>query len=322
MKRILSGLIIVTLAVSLLSGCATTTPTAPNAPVTLKIGQLPIIDGLPFWVAETKKYYEEFGVNVELVTFRSAQERDTALTGGQVDGVLTDIVSTAMLVGNGDKVKIVSIGLGVTKEEGPFGIVVSPNSGITTVEQLKGVEVGISTNSIIQYVQDMLLRDAGFTADEIKIAAIPSIPLRFEALMSNQIKAALLPDPLLSLAIQMGAKLIVSDVDAKQNYSQSVIVFTDKALEDKTDGIQRFFKAYNKAVADIKENPDSFKDVLAEKASLPAAIKDSFSVVPFSPAQAPKQEDLESVVKWLIGKQGITKQLTYADMVTSKSLLE
>jgi len=320
MKRILSGLFVAAVTLGLLAGC-TTTPAA-TAPVTLKIGQLPIIDGLPFWVAESKKYYDEFGVNIELVTFRSAQERDTALSGGQIDGVLTDLVSSTILVAGGTKVKIVSIGLGVTKEEGPMGIVAAPNSGITTVEQLKGVEVSISTNSVIHYVQEMLLIDAGFKADEIKTSTIASIPLRFEALMSNQIKAALLPDPLLSLAIAQGARLIVSDANAQQNYSQSVIVFTEQAINEKAAGVERFFKAYNRAVGDIKANPDSFKQVLVEKASLPAAIKDSYKVVPFSPAQAPKKEDVERVAKWLLDKQVIKTQVTYDDLVTNKSLLK
>lgn len=42
-------------------------------------------------------------------------------------------------------------------------------------------------------------------------------------------------------------------------------------------------------------------------------------MVPFSPAQAPKKEDVERVVKWLLDKQVIKTQVTYADLVTNES---
>lgn len=330
MKRMLSLMLSLTLAAGLLAGCGQQKPTntykdqapaaPPAAPVTLKIGQLPIVDGLPFWVAEQKKYYKEAGVNVELVTFKSANERDAAILGGQVDGMLADLVASTTLVASGSKVQVASLSLGATKAEGPMAILAAPGSGITEISQLKGAEIAMSTNSVMHYVLEKLLLENGFKPEEIKTTPIPQIPVRFETLMSGKVKAAILPDPLWSLAAAKGAKVLLNDADAKQNYSQSVIVLTEKALQEKADGVTRMFRAYNRAVYDIQQNPDSFKDLLVEKAGLPKEIKESYKVVPFSGAQAPKKEDVESVVKWLLDKQVIKSAVTYEQLVNTKVL--
>lgn len=317
------------LALGLLAGCGTQSATTANqpavtttaaTPVTLKIGQLPTIDGLPFWVADQKGYYKAEGVNVELVTFKSANERDAAIMSGAIDGMLADLVASSTLLASGTKVQVASVGLGVTKEEGPVGIVAAPGSGITDLTQLKGQQVGLSTNSMMQYVAEKLLEEKGIKPAEVALTNIPSIPVRFESLLSGKIKAAALPDPLLSLAIAKGAKLVASDVNAKDNLSQSVIDFTGKAIAEKADGITRFFRAYNHAVADIKANPNSFKEVLVAQANLPKEIVDSYQVVPFSVAQAPQQADVERIVQWLLDKQILKTKVTYQDLVNTTVL--
>ncbi|MFZ5817966.1 MAG: MetQ/NlpA family ABC transporter substrate-binding protein [Bacillota bacterium] len=324
MKRKLVALLSLLLMISLLTACGTKPTDVYNKkgaaeqsgpPVTLKIGQLPVIDGLPFWVAEKQDYYKKQGINVELITFKSALERDAALEGGQIDGSLTDIIGAVTLFAKGTKLQITSLALGATKEEGPFAILAAPNSGITSAEQLKGVEIGISTNSVIHYVTDKLLLENGLKQEEIKVTNIPQIPVRFEALLSGQIKAATLPEPLLSLAVMKGAKVILSDTQAKQNYSHSVIVFTDKAIQEKGAAIRKFFGAYNAAVFDIQQRPTDFKELLAEQAKLPAEIKDSYKVTPFSMAQAPVKGELEAVVQWLLDKKIISSKVEYEQIV-------
>ncbi|WP_374712817.1 MetQ/NlpA family ABC transporter substrate-binding protein [Symbiobacterium terraclitae] len=287
----------------------------PAGQVTLRIGQIPTVDGLPFWVAEAQGYYRQHGVDVELVNFRSAAERDAALQGGQIDGALADIIASVTMYSNGARVHITSVNLGATREEGPIFILAAPGSGITSPEQLKGVEVAISTNSMIHYVTEKLLLESGLAQDEIATISIPQIPLRFENLMSGTVKAATLPDPLASLAIAKGATVVRSDDKAERNYSQSVVIFTAQALEAKEEAIRRFFAAYNAAVADIRKDPDAFRELLAEKASLPPEIKDSWQVTPFPDAQLPGRAEVEEVVDWLVAKGVINQKVPYDEIV-------
>ncbi|HEY8346049.1 MAG TPA: MetQ/NlpA family ABC transporter substrate-binding protein [Symbiobacteriaceae bacterium] len=332
MKRITSLLLAVTLAAGVVAGCSKprNAYNQPNeepgdtTPVTLVIGQMPAPDGLPFWIAEAKGYFEQQGVHVELKTFKSANERDAALMAGEIDGMLADPLAAATLYAAGTKVKIVSLGLGATPEEGLFGIVSAPGSGITEVSQLKGVEIANSQNTISHYVMEQLLLDAGLQPEDIRMVSIPSVPLRYEAVMSGQVQAALLPDPLMTLAKASGegATLVIHDGQTGKNYSQTVIVFTEKAIQEKRDGIRRMLLAYNAGVADLKLDPDRYLDLMVEKANLPVAAKIAYAGkgVPFSFAQAPKKEDLERVIQWLLDKQVIDTPLTYEELVDTSML--
>ena len=322
--RVLAALMVA----GLLAGCGGARPQnayskqepAPSAPETvgsLKIGLIPTVDCLPFWVAESKDYYRQQGVDVELVRFASATEREAALASGQIDGSLTDIMNAVTLYTSGTPVAITSINLGATIEEGPFAIVSAPGSGITQPEQLKGVEIAIATNTIIAYVTEKLLLENGFTPAEIKTVSIPQIPVRFQNLISGTVKAATLPEPLLSLAVHKGGTVVLTDAEAKRNYSQSVIVFSEKAVKEKAEAIRRFFVAYNLAVFDIDQEPEAYKELLATEANLPAEIKDSWQVITFSPAQAPGKAEVEEVVEWLLSKGYIKERVAYEDIVNT-----
>lgn len=328
MKRIVA-LVLILAVTAVLAGCRARpdanykkeqTETGTPAPVTLKFGQLPIVDGLPIWIADARGYFKDLNLTVELVNFKSANERDAAIIGGQVDGMLADLVATTTLAASGTKVQVASLSLGATKEEGPMGILAAPDSGINELADLKGVEIAMSSHSVMHFTLEKMLLDAGFTPAEIKTTPIPQIPLRFESLMSGKVKAAILPDPLFTLAEAKGAKLLASDAHAQQNYSQSVIVFTEQALQEKADGVKRFFLAYNRAVYDTRQDPNAFKEMLAEKAGLPKDIKESYKVVPFSGAQAPRREDVERVVQWLLDKQVIKSPVTYERLVNTGAL--
>ncbi|MDF2630472.1 MAG: putative thiamine biosynthesis protein [Symbiobacteriaceae bacterium] len=331
MKRSLSMVLAGVLALGVLAGCGSKPNDAykqapadqpkPTTPIVgkLKIAQLPVIDSLPFWVAASKGYYKQEGVDVELITFKSANERDAALQSGAVDGQMTDIMSaTSLLAAGGTKLKITSVALGATKEESPFAIVAAPGSGITKPEQLKGVEIAISNATIIDYVTDKLMKDQGFAAADIKTTSIPQINIRFEALMSGQVKAAALPEPWLSMAADpaKGGKVILNDAkDGKANYSVSVITFSEAALKEKSAAVKKFFIAYNRAVNDIRMSPDAFFDLLNTEGKVPAEAKALYKNVPPSFAQAPKKEEVESVVKWMVERKIITTPLTYEQLV-------
>ncbi|HYG57637.1 MAG TPA: MetQ/NlpA family ABC transporter substrate-binding protein [Symbiobacteriaceae bacterium] len=334
MKRTMALILAAVTTLGILSGCGSkpeqvytndqTPLPAKKETITLKIGQLPVADGLPFWVGEVKNYYKEQGINVELMTFASAQERDAAITAGEIDGMLADPIAAATLVASGAKVKIASLGLGATQTEGPMGILAAPKSGITKVEHLKGVEIAISAGSVMHYVTEKLLLENGMKLEEIKVTNIPKIPVRFESLIGGQVKAAILPDPFFSLAASKGARIILNDAEAKQNYSLSVIIFAEKALTDKAQGVKDFFIAYNRAVNDIRLNPQGYSDLLVDPkyGKLPADVKDPkvYKNVPPSFAQAPKKEDLESVVQWLVEKEFIKSTLTYEQLVDDSLL--
>lgn len=278
----------------------------------MKIGLLPIVESLPFYVALDKGYFDEEGIAVELVIFESAVERDSAVQAGEVDGALGDILAAAALNNSGAPVKIVSLALGETGREGRFAILSSPGSGIDSPDQLKNVPVSISTNSIIEYVTDNLLAEAGLRPDEIKKEAIPKIPVRFNLLLENKIAAACLPDPQAAMAESKGARLVIDDTSS--NLSQTVIYFNDKYLDKDSKSVVKFLNAYARAAKDINDNPAAYRDLLVEKARVPQEAIGVFAMDHYPSPRLPEREQVDRVVNWMAAKGLIKTHFTYEDL--------
>jgi NitT/TauT family transport system substrate-binding protein len=279
----------------------------------MKIGLLPIVESLPFYVALDKGYFKDEGINVELIIFESALERDSAVQAAEVDGVLGDILAVASLNNSGTDVKIASLALGESGKEGRFAILSSPASDITRPEQLKNIPVSISANSIIEYVTDNLLLESGLKPDEIKKEAIPKIPVRFNLLLENKIQAACLPDPQAALAESKGAKLVIDDTSS--NLSQTVIYFRDQYLDKNSKSVVKFFNAYARAAKDINDNPAAYTDLLIEKARVPKEALGIYAMDHYPVPQLPEREQVDRVVKWMRAKDLIKTDYTFEDLV-------
>ena len=313
--------IVLSLAI-VVSGCAATK--APDNQPTksvgklVKIGVLPIEDNLPFYVAEKDGLYAKEGVQVELVNFASALERDTALQAGQIDGEVADMVAVALLKKIGTDVKIASIGLGATPQEGRFAILSSPKSNIKDLAALKGATLGISQNSIIDYVSDQMLVDKGIALSDVKKMSIPKMPVRLDMLLSDQINTACLPDPLASLAQAKGAHLLMDDT--YKNISQTVFLFRTKSIQENPEGIKAAVRVYGSAGQALSKNPDQYRSLFLEKAQIPTELKENYKTPTFSKLQLPTEEEINSVMKWMVEKKLIPQAYGYQELVDSNLL--
>jgi NitT/TauT family transport system substrate-binding protein len=281
---------------------------------TLKMGLLPILDVLPFYVAQDKGYFEAEGIQVELVPVKSAQERDALIQAGEIDGQLNDLISTVLLNREKAQVKVVAKARKAYPDFPQFRIVAAPGVTISSPADLANVPIGISQNSVIEYINDRLLREWGLPADQVAIEEVSAIPTRFELLMNGQLKAALLPDPLAQAAIAAGATLVVDDAKIPQ-YSQSVLAFSTGAMESKPETIRAFLRAWNKAVADINKDPNAYRDVLIKQTRVPESIQGTYNVPSFPENEITSPAEWEDVVKWAQDKGLIEQPVAYTEAI-------
>lgn len=314
-------------ATLLLAGCAsaekpaepattTETPAVQLKPV--KIGTLPTEDSLPLWVAEDMGYFATNGLtDVEIVTFQSAQERDAAFAAGAIDAYMGDIIAAANLEAGGAPNTIKTIMLGADQSQGRFAVVVPPKSEVKSLTELKGVPVGTSTATIQEYVLDGLMAEAGVADADIKVEEVKKVPVRFELLMADKLKAAALPEPFVTLAEQGKATIVGDDTKAKANLSQTVLVFSDKYLaqEGGSESADAVLEAWDVAVGDINKAPENYRTALVDKARLPAPLAETYKVNTYPTAQVPSQADVEAVLMWMKTKGYLKGDVTYPDLV-------
>ncbi len=315
------------LALGLTPAACTNEPESDDAPATegtakdaepavVRFGTLPTEDALPLWVAESEGLFEEAGLDVEIVVFPSAQERDAALTAGAIDAHMGDIIAASLLENAGIPVSIATVMLGATSEEGRFGVVAAPGSEATSLEDLAGEPIGTSSNTIQEYVLDALAEEEGLAEDQLVKEEVDKVPVRFDLLMNGQLAAAALPEPLLSLAEFQGATIVAED-SSGENVSQTVLVVSDAYVEEAggAEATGRLLEVWDEAVVIVNGDPDAWRETLVESARLPEPIKDTYAVNTYPSHQLPTEEQVAAVLEWMDAKGLLETEFGYADLV-------
>lgn len=281
----------------------------------LRLGVIPVEDNFPFFVAEAEGLFAENSLAVELLSFNSARDRDTALQAGEIDGEVADIVAAALISKGGTPVKIVSLTMGMTPAEGRFALLVAPGSGIDSPAALKGEAVAVSQHTIIDYVNYRLLTAAGLKPEEITTTNVPAIPERLQLLLGGAVQAALLPDPMATLAEKQGAKVLLDDTNGEDNISQVVLLFREEALAAKGEAIARLLDVFGQAAARVRENPNAYRDLFIEKARVPEELKETYLAPKYSPPALPRPEEVQAVMDWMVAGGLLDTPYTYEDLV-------
>jgi len=311
MKRILVCLLVLAAAFNLL-GCAPKDP-APAEQKKINIGVMPDVESIPFIIAEKNGFFEKHGVNVKIIHFKSAQDRDSAMQSGQLDGLITDHLAVVFANEGGFKQKIIA------KNDGNVLMLAGKDSGIESMQDLKGRTVGLSTNTIMEYMVDKMLEAHQVKPEDVKKVAIPALPTRLEMLEEGKIDACILPEPLAGLAVKNGAK-VLSSTDELAN-KPGAIAFTEKSLQENPEAIKAIFRAYNDSVAYLQSEPaESYLDFVIEAQGFPATIRDSLVLPQYSHAVKPDEKIVNDVVQWMKDRSLIKGDYAYQDLVDESIL--
>jgi NitT/TauT family transport system substrate-binding protein len=293
---------------------AAATPPASGEMATLRIAVLPILDALPMYVAQQEGLFENNGIKVEFIPVASAAERDQVFASGQVDGMINDSISTLFYNQEQPQIQIVRMARTATSEMPQYQVLASPKSGFTSVEDLKGVEIGISEGTVIEYITERLLEAEGFTPEEIKSIAVPKIADRMTLLESGELKAATLPDPLSSLASQQGAVLMIDDTKHPE-YGYSVYSFSKNLIDQNPEAVRGFLAAIEAATDLVNAEPTKWDNLLTEKQLVPAPLVGKYRIPVYPSASVPTQAQWDDVLAWAKAKGLVKNDIPYQDSV-------
>ncbi len=314
LSRLIFSLMALVTIMAALAGCAPQ-PAADN--VTVKSALLPILEAMPFYVAKEAGLFETAGVKVEFVAASSAAERDQIMAAGQADGMVNDLLATALFNRQSAQVQVVRFAQVATATQPNFRLVASPQSGIKSVKDLAGVEIGISQASIIDYITYRMLTGEGLKPDQIKTLAVPKIPDRMALLQSGQLKAATLPEPFSTLAVSQGAVVIIDDTKYTTD-GTSVLTFRKKFLDEHPVAVKNLVTALNQAIETIQKNPQAWRKIFEQYKLVPANLAASYPIPSFPAPSVPTQQQWDDVVNWALGRALIDKKVSYTDSVTDK----
>ena len=269
---------------------------------TLKVGIMPDFDSIPFAVAAIQGYLPE---NIELELFMSPMDRDSALYAGALDGTISDILSACLLREGGYDAVITS------KTDGCYGVLTAEE--IADARGLEGLDIGMSLNTVIEYVTYRIIEEAGGDADSSGRVSVPKIPSRLEMLFAGQIGAIAVPEPYVSAARERGAHVVATSADLGIN--PGMMLFMREAADEKTDEIEALYAAYNKAVEYIgAHEAGEYLPAVIEYLGLPPEALGA-ALPAYTAAEPPARAEIEAVGEWLVLKGLIGSAYSYDELV-------
>lgn len=248
----------------------------------LSIGLMPAVDTAPIYLAQDKGYFEEAGLTLNIELFTNAQDRQTALQTETIDGAMTDLVAVATNRAGGFDLAATML------TDGMFVILANDQA----VDK-QDVKVGMMEVSVSNFLVEEWLSET----HKVEKVFVNAIPARLEAVASGGLDMGLFPEPIASVGELKGlTKMRFEPVDG---HMPDVMAFTGKAIEEKTQALEAFHRAYNRAVADIRENPELAGETLIEHIpNLKPELKDLMTLPAYEEARLPELSYLEKITDW------------------------
>jgi NitT/TauT family transport system substrate-binding protein len=261
-RRRLAGGIALLATALLMAGCSSSagagegaSESAEDAP---KITFLysPYADYAPFFLAEDKGYFEDAGVDVELIS-KSGSSGETyqqVSTGNITAGGATWGAGLFNATKAGASLSVIASVSRIPEEgKNPSPILASEQSGITDAKDLEGKKIGIPGDGGFGiYSVYLALDSAGLSLDDVELVNLSpgDIPA---ALANGSVDATWSIEPISSAVIAQGLGNEILDVDYHAGTELGALVFNTDYVEQHPAAVEAFTAAYLKAVNELAD---------------------------------------------------------------------
>jgi len=153
--------------------------------VTFSLDFIPLGRHAPWYVAKAKGFYEEEGLNVEIIASKGTAKVIQAVESGLADIGFADVPGVVMARAGGSTLKM----LAVNYQKAPFAIfTLDPGANVTSAEQLEGLTLGSGAGSFTPKVIRGFMQQKGLDPDKLNITNVAP-PARAGMLLSGKVPA-------------------------------------------------------------------------------------------------------------------------------------
>jgi NitT/TauT family transport system substrate-binding protein len=260
----------------------------PVETVTLKVGILPIGDMAPLYLGMDLGYFEEEGLIIEPEFAQGGAAIVPAVLSNEFQIGFSNNVSLMLARQNNVPIQIVANAVYAASEDGvdenPNAIMVTPDSGITSLEDLPGRTVAVTTlNNLGEITVRATLENAGIDSSTVEFVELP-FPEMNGALESGAVDAAWLAEPFITIGKGMGFTSL-ADPMAASVPGQSIALFfaAEDWLAANPDIAQRFIRAMERSLQAAADDPDAAREIIKTYSPAPPEIIDQISLASWGP---------------------------------------
>jgi ABC-type nitrate/sulfonate/bicarbonate transport system substrate-binding protein len=235
------------------------------------------VDSYPLKYGINQGIFERNGLTIEPLTMRGATERRLALASGELDCIVDDISTVIFGVANAQQSVVVTSTAFEMVNGGRALLLLGSGSNYmdiqTTGDLLGGIDsnwrnsIALTARTDVEYATDELLEQLSAEVNP-RYAYLEAADhvLAFEHLIFGKVMAAVLPEPLATMAternsipnggiLQPGDWAFVLSDYREIKIMPSIILFRKELLKT-PDRIQRFYRAYRETIDVLNETPE------------------------------------------------------------------
>ncbi len=255
-------------------------PGGPNATVEkprIKVGIIPSTDMAPLYVAQSKGYFRDEGLDVQLVTLGGGGEVMTSLLGGDVDFTFASypLLVQAQQKGKG-KVNVRIVADASAAKPDTVAVVVKGDSPLRSAADLAGKRIAVSSTGSMADLAVL----AGMKAARVDTSGIKWQVMKFPdmlpKLQSGEIDAAFLVEPFLTVAqAQLGVWTVFQPLVGRLD---GIGLTGYAAMEKTTSAYPKTVAAFQRAVvranrlAATPEGQNAIREALMKNAKVKPEI--------------------------------------------------
>lgn len=298
MKKRVSFVLAAALAAASLAGCGSNKPAETKAPETtvaqteakteekaettaeakkeesfekasVRVAYMPNMGSASLAVtAKDKGYFEEMGLDVELVEFQGGPAEIAAMASGDID--ISQIGHGAhALCAEGEAV-IFQIDCTSLAD----AVIANKDKGINSIADLKGKKVATTSGTSAEIILDLALKAAGISQDDLEVVEMDANGI-VSAMISGNVDACATWSPgTITISEALGDKALW--LATNQDYINeatfpSSFITTQKYVDEHRDILVRFSRALQKAADYRNDNIDEVAELVAKQCEVDKA---------------------------------------------------
>ena len=241
---------------------AAETNSTKSEPIVVRVGDQPTFFLLK--VAEEKGFFEEeFGsdnITIEVTDFVNLGPAIVeAMAAGDID--LAIIGTLPIITANANNNKIIALASGNYSEDG-FAFIATSDSGITSIEDVKGKTVAMPFGTNEHQMLMALLDKGNVSPDEVEIANMGAVD-SLNAFLTGDIDAAIFKGHQIAAALEAEGVHIADNGEV--GLIVNSIVGREAFIQENPEITSRFLKVLDKAQKYTIENVDEAIEIVARR---------------------------------------------------------
>lgn len=230
-----------------------------------------IVAGAPFLIADELGFFEQEGLDLELVSFPGGTDTIRGIATGMPFGMPATLPGLIAYQKGQKDLRLVSGAVNAAL----VNFLVPADSAIQSIDDLNGRRIAVSQpGSITTYFADRIVKEVGLTpGKDVELLSVGGPPDAWTATEQGLADVAWSTDPISTSLIESGqARLLFEASEYVTSWVDNTYWTTQSFIDESPDVLQSLLRAMQKSITAIRDDLDTAAPAYAKRAKLDPAV--------------------------------------------------